>query len=219
MVKFKTFKGALGKIDSIIITKVQIPVTKSITAKTACFDKNTMQYRFFDKKGNEIVKFHQYDIRLISRLLTDDNDKFVFVVCLKNNDDYRMEFHMRDGCSFYVKNEYEEENIKSVITAVPRYLCDFKDKRVKVSRAISHEVFSTLNIDDGSEDSVVLESFVLNSMDYEIKTVSGIVVVNLLDKDSPTYTKVLGVSFIVGDVKDGVILGSDVGEYTLKILE
>ena len=120
-------------------------------AKTASFDRKTKQFCFFDEKGNVIVKFNQYDTRLISRVLTDDS-RFIFLIILKNDVDYKMEFHMRDGYSFFVADEYLKENIKSVIKSVPKYLCDFKGKRVRVSKTTAHYAFSTWNADNDSED-------------------------------------------------------------------
>lgn len=216
MVKFGTLKKALGKIESVDIQK--IPDTRIEVAKTASFDRKTKQFRFFDGKGNVIVKFNQYDVRLISRVLTDD-DKFVFLVILKNDVDYKMEFHMRDGYSFFVTDEYLKENIEAVIKAVPKYLCDFKGKRVRVLKSTEHSAFSTWNADNDSEDSVVAESFVINDFDYEVKVMSGLAVVDLLDKDNTAYAKAFGVTYIVGDTTDGVVIGVDDGDYILKIIE
>lgn len=216
MVKLRTFKKALEKIESVDIRKV--PDTRVEVAKTASFDRKTKQFCFFNEKGNVIVKFNQYDVRLISRVLTDD-DKFVFLVILKNDVDYKMEFHMRDGYSFFVADEYLKENIGAVIKAVPKYLCDFKGKRVRVLKTMEHSAFSTWNADNDTEDSVVAESFVIGNFDYEVKTMSGLAVVDLLDKDNTSYAKALGVTYIVGDTKDGVMIGVDDGDYLLKILE
>lgn len=217
MVKFRTFKNALGKIESIDIQKV--PETEKLIAKRACFDKNTKQYKFYDKKGNEIVKFHQYDVRIISRILTDDN-RFEFLLSLKDDIDYRMEFNMRDGYSFFVTDEYLKENIEEVIKAVPKYLCEFKGKCVRVLKTTEHSAFSTWNADTDSEDSIVTESFVINNFDYEVERMSGLAVVDLLNKDNTTYAKALGVTFIVGDINaNGVVIGVNNGEYVLKIVD
>lgn len=217
MIRFRTFKSALGKIKSINIQKA--PETEKLIAKRACFDKNTKQYKFYDKKGNEIVKFHQYDVRIISRISTDD-DKFEFLVSLKDDIDYRMEFNMRDGYSFFVTDEYLKENIEAVIKAVPKYLCDFKGKRVRVLKSTEHSAFSTWNADNDSEDSIVTESFIINNFDYEVERMSGLAVVDLLDKDNITYAKALDVTFIVGDINaNGVVIGVNNGEYVLKIVD
>lgn len=216
MVRFKTIRNALEKIESVTIQKA--PNTDKAIAKRACFDKNTKQYKFFDNKGNEIVKFHQYDVRSISRLLTDDN-KFEMLVSLKNDIDYRMEFFMRDGYSFFAANDCERENIEVIIKAVPKYLCDFKGKGVVIRKSINHEAFSTWNPDNDNEDLLIVEKFVISNFDYEVHKKSGLAVVDFFDKSRNSYNKAtaIDINFIIGDAnsEDGVIIGVGDGEYIL----
>lgn len=219
MVRFKTIRNALEKIESVTIQKV--PDTDKAIAKRACFDKNTKQYKFFDNKGNEIVKFHQYDVRSISRLLTDDN-KFEMLVSLKNDIDYRMEFFMRDGYSFFAANDCERENIEAIIKAVPKYLCDFKGKSVVVRKSINHEAFSTWNPDNDNEDLLIVEKFVISDFDYGVRKKSGLAVVDFLDKSTVTNNKAtaIDVTFVVSDTDNEgtIIVGTTLGEFLLTPL-
>lgn len=216
MIKFKTIRKALEKIESVTIQKV--PDTDKAIAKRACFDKNTKQYKFFDNKGNEIIKFHQYDVRRISRLLTDD-DKFEMLVSLKNDIDYKMEFFMQDGYSFFAANDCERENIEAIIKAVPKYLCDFKGKSVVVRKSINHEAFSTWNPDNDNEDLLIVEKFIISDFDYGVRKKSGLAIVDFFDKSCNSYNKAtaIDIKFIIGDAndEDGVIIGTPDGEYVL----
>lgn len=222
MVRFKTIRKALEKIESVTIQKV--PDTDKAIAKRACFDKNTKQYKFFDNKGNEIVKFHQYDVRSISRLLTDDNDnKFEMLVSLKNDIDYKMEFFMRDGYSFFAANDCERENIEAIIKAVPKYLCDFNGKRVVVRKSINHEAFSTWNPDNDNEDLLIVEKFIISDFDYGVRKKSGLAVVDFFDKSCNSYAgaTAIDIKFIIGDANDknGIIIGTPDGEYVLTAVD
>lgn len=218
MVRFRTFKSALGKIESINIQKV--PETEKLIAKRACFDKNTKQYKFYDKKGNEIVKFHQYDVRIISRILTDDN-RFKFLLNLKDDIDYRMEFNMRDGYSFFAVDEYEKNNIEEVIKAAPKHLCSLNGKRVVVRKSINHEAISFWNADSDSEDFLVMEKFTINDFDYGVRKKSGLATIDLFDK-SVTNNKATAfdVTFVVSDTDNegSVIIGTTLGEFSLTPL-
>lgn len=218
MVKFKTFKGALGKIESINIQKV--PETEKLIAKRAIFDKNTKQYKFFDKKGNEIVRFHQYDVKLISRIVSDD-DKFEFLICLNDDLDYKMEFNMQDGYSFFAVDKYERENIEEVIKAAPKHLCSLKGKRVVVRKSINHEAISFWNADSDSEDFLVMEKFTVNDFDYGVRKKSGLATIDLFDK-SDTNNKAIAfdVTFVVSDTDNegSVIIGTTMGEFSLTPL-
>ncbi len=218
MVKFKTFKGALGKIESINIQKV--PETEKLIAKRAIFDKNTKQYKFFDKKGNEIVRFHQYDVKLISRIVSDD-DKFEFLICLNDDLDYKMEFNMQDGYSFFAADKYERENIEEVIKAAPKHLCSLKGKRVVVRKSINHEAISFWNAASDSEDFLVMEKFTINDFDYRVRKKSGLATIDLFDKsDTNNKATAFDVIFVVSDTDNegSVIIGTTMGEFSLTPL-
>lgn len=216
MVKFRTFKGALGKIENINIQKV--PETEKLIAKRAIFDKNTKQYKFFDKKGNEIVRFHQYDVKLISRIVSDD-DKFEFLICLNDDLDYKMEFNMQDGYSFFVTDGYEKSNIEEVIKAAPKHLCSLKDKCVVVRKSINHEAVSFWNADSDSEDFLVMEKFTINDFDYGVRKKSGLATIDLFDKsDTNNKATAFDVTFVVSDTDNegSVIIGTTMGEFSLS---
>lgn len=219
MVKFRTFKKALGKIESVIIQ--EIPTYKEIVvAKTAYFDPKVRKFRFFDENGTELVKFYQSEVLIISRVDTDDSE-FKFFISLKNGVEYLMKFNMQEDYSFFAINKCIRENIETVIKSAPKYLCEFTGKRVWIRKSTHHGAFSTWDYNDESDNSTVTESFLVDNFDYEIKKLSGLAVVDFIDKsNSRTYGKALDVTFIVGDADDvnGVIVGSSSGEYILKTI-
>lgn len=217
MVKFKTFKRAFGKIESATVQKVS--EDKVSTAKSVSFDKKTKQFGFFDGKGNVILKFYQYDLKRISRLLSEDN-RFVFRVVLKDDSEYRMEFFMKDGYSFFNADKNSKENIEAVIKSIPAYLCNFKGKHTLIKKTLYNEAFSVWNADCDSEDSVISESFVINDFDYEVQTLSGLAVISFIDRaNGNTYAKALDTVYIAGDITDGVIVGCRNGEFILNAAE
>lgn len=218
MVKFKTFRKSLKHTKMVYITDIQTGETFSF--EKAVYDFRKKEYAFLNVDGNEGVDFliRQRDISLIVRETTPD-DEFIFLINTKGGRQYRVKFVMQDGYSFFVPDRYEKENIKSVITAVPKYLYGFKGKRVKITKTTNTEAFSTWNPNNDNEDYVATESFVISDFDYEVKTLSGLAIVDLLDKDNTTYAKVLGAIFVVGDTTNGVMIGVNDGDYILKIVD
>ena len=218
MVKFGTFRKALKHIRKINMTDIQ--ADNSFTFEKATFDPQKREYIFWNVDGNQGVDFviSQRGISLITREATDDPDnEYVFLMNMKNGKQYGITFFMEDGYSFFVSDEHERENIEAVLTAIPKYLCDFKGKRVKVMKSTNHEAFSTWNDSNDSEDYVVTQTFFIDNFDYEIKTVSGLAVVNFIDKCSDVSAKALDVKFICGNENDknGVIVGVCDGEFIL----
>lgn len=217
MVKVNTLKKALRRAESIMIR--EIPDTEIKTAKSAAYDAKTKGFSFYDEKCNVIVKFSRYDIRTISRILTDDN-VYKFLISLKNDVDYEMEFIMQEGFSFFVSDTAVKENIETVVKVIPKYLSDFKENRVVVKKNSYNEAFSVWNVEYDSEDFTVTENFVINDFDYEVKVISGLAVVSLIDKsDSDTYAQALDVMCISGNSDNCVILGCRNGNYCLKRAE
>lgn len=220
MIRFKTFRKALEKIESVSIQK--IPDYKEIiTAKTACFDFKARKFRFFDENGMELVKFYQNEVSIISRVDTDDSE-FKFFISLKNGVEYLMKFNMQENCSFFAVNKCVRENIETVIKSAPTYLCKFNGKRVWIRKSTHHGAFSIWDYNDESDNSAITESFFVENFDYEIKKLSGLAVIDFIDKsNSRIYGKALDVTFIVGDADDvnGVIIGTSSGEYVLKAVD
>ena len=221
MVRFKTFRKALKHITKINITDIQTGETSNF--EKAVYDYKKREYSFLNVDGIDGVDFviRQRDIALITRKNTDDPDnEFVFLINTKDGKQYGVTFFMKDGYSFFVATDYERENVESVVRAIPKYLCSLKDKQVKVMRSTRHEAFNTWNYDTDSEDAVITEKFTINDFDYEVKVLSGLPIVHFIDKRSDVSAKALGVEFIVGDVndKDGIVVGTDTGEYILKIV-
>ena len=217
MVKVNTLKKALRRAESIMIR--EIPDTEIKTAKSAAYDAKTKGFSFYDEKCNVIVKFSRYDIRTISRILTDDN-VYKFLISLKNDVDYEMEFIMQKGFSFLGPDTAIKENIETVVKVIPKYLSGFSGKRVIVKKNSYNEAFSVWNVEYDLEDSVVTENFVINDFDYEVKALSGLAVVSLIDKsNSNTYAQALDVMCISGNSDNCVILGCRSGNYCLKRAE
>lgn len=219
MIRFKTFRKALRHIKKINITDIQ--TGDSFSVEKAVFDTRKKEYAFLNADRIDGVDFviRQRDISLITRENTDDDNEFVFLINTRDGKQYGMTFFMQGGYSFFVPNRYEKENIKSVITSIPKYLCGFKGKRVKITKTTNTEAFSTWNPNNDNEDYVATESFIISDFDYEVKTLSGLTVVDLLDKDNTTYAKVLGAIFVVGDTTNGVMIGVNDGDYILKIVD
>lgn len=217
MVKVNTLKKVLRRAESIMIR--EIPDTEIKTAKSAAYDVKTKRFCFYDENCNVIVKFSWYDIRTISRILTDDN-VYKFLISLKNDVDYEMKFIMQKGFSFFVSDTAIKKNIETVVKVIPKYLSGFSGKRVIVKKNSYNEAFSVWNVEYDSEDSVVTENFVINDFDYEVKALSGLAVVSLIDKsNSNTYAQALDVMCISGNSDNCVILGCRNGNYCLKRAE
>lgn len=220
MVRFKTLNKALKHIKMINITDVQ--EGKTFSFEKASYDIKTREYIFFDGDGNQGVDFiiPRRGISLISRENTPD-DEFVFLINMRGGKQYRLKFTMEDGYSFFVADKYTKENVEAIIKSIPKYLCDLKNKQVKVMRSTRHEAFSVWNYDADSEDSVITEKFTINDFDYEVKVLSGLPVIHFIDKCSDVSAKALGVEFIVGDENDknGVVVGVSDGEFVLKNID
>lgn len=221
MIKFRTFRKALKHIKKINMTDIQ--ADNSFTFEKASYDPQKREYIFWDVDGNQGIDFviSQRGISLISRENTNDPDEFVFLINMKNGKQYGMTFFMEDGYSFFVSDRYEQENVKSVLTAIPKYLCDFKGKRIKIMKSTDHEVFSTWNNSNDNEDYVVTQTFFVDDFDYEVKVVSGLPIVNFIDKCSDVSAQALDVKFICGNGNDknGVIIGVTDGEFILTAVD
>lgn len=221
MVRFKTFRKALKHIKKINIT--DILADNSFSIERAFFNSKTKEYTFLNVDGNEGVDFlfHQYAISSIMRENTDDPDnEYIFLVNMRDGRQYGMTFFMEDGYSFFATSEYEKKNIEEVIKSIPKYLCDFKGKQVKIMKSTNHEAFTVWNDNADTEDSVVTETFFIDDFDYEVKLWSGLPIINFIDNRSDVSAKALDVQFICGDAndKDGVIVGVSDGEYILKAI-
>lgn len=222
MVKFRTFCKALKHIKKINITDIQ--ADNSFTFEKASFDPKTKEYVFWNVDGIDGVDFviRQHDISLISRENTDDPDnEFIFLINMKGGKQYGMTFFMKDGYSFFVSDRYEQENVKSVLTAIPKYLCGLKGKRVKVMKSTDHEAFSVWNDSNDNEDYVVTQTFFIDDFDYEVKVMSGLPVINLIDKSSDVSAQALDVKFICGNANDknSIIVGVCDGEFILTAVD
>lgn len=222
MIRFRTFRKALKNIKKINITDIQ--KDNSFTFEKATFDPQKREYIFWDVDGNQGIDFviSQRGISLITREATDDPDnEYVFLMNMKNGKQYGITFFMEDGYSFFVSDEHEKENVSAVLTAIPKYLCDFKGKRVKVMKTTAHEAFSVWNDSNDNEDYVVTQTFLVDNFDYEIEVRSGLPVIDFIDKRSDVSARAIDVKFICGNENDknGVIVGVCDGEFILTAIE
>ena len=220
MVRFKTFRKALNHIKRIDITDIQAEQTSNF--EKAIYNFRKKEYAFLNTDGIDGVDFiiPRRGISLISRENTPD-DEFVFLINMRDGKQYRLKFTMQDGYSFFAASEYERENVEAIARSAPKYLYSLKGKRVKIMKSTRHEAFSIWNHNNDGEDSVVTETFFINDFDYEIKVLSGLPVIHLIDKCSDVSAKALGVEFIVGDANDknGVVVGTSTGEFILTVVE
>lgn len=219
MVKFRTFRKALKHVKKINITDIQ--ADNSFTFEKAIFNSRTKSYEFLDVDRNQGIDFviSQRGISLITREPTDDPDnEYVFLINMKDGKQYGVTFFMKDGYSFFVSDEHEKENVSAVLTAIPKYLCDFKGKRVKVMKTTNHEAFSVWNDSNDNENYVVTETFFVDDFDYEIEVRSGLPVIDFIDKRSNVSARAIDVKFICGNENDknGVIVGVCDGEFILS---
>lgn len=218
MVKLRTFRNALKKAESISIRK--IPDTEIKTAKKAVYDMKTKTFKFYDEDDNIIFKFHKNDIDFISRILTDNaDDKYKFLISLKD-DEYEMEFIMEEGFTFFVSNESKRRSIEWLIKSAPKYLSRFKDKSVIVKRTSYNPAFSIYDLDHGTEVSVVTESLCIQRFDYEVQKLSGLAVINFVDKaNGNIFSKAMDAMTICGTTGDGIMIGCRSGNYSLELAE
>ncbi len=222
MVKICTMQKAIesGKIQKVTIKKLDSD--QMFTAKTFDYNKRAKVFRFIDENGKLLTKFRKYNIKIISRIASDDDNEFSFYVSLKDGTEYIMQFIMKDNYSFFITDDYWIKNTEAVIQAIPKYLDPFKGRKIRIMQTDRHEAFNSWNFDNDNEDMIVANGFVIKNFDYIAEIRSGYAVITLIDNsDRDSYCEVLGATFIINDADDkenSVIIGA-CSETILTVIE
>lgn len=221
MIKFKTLRQNLKSFEKVII-KSKVTGVEKIAVK-ATFDKQKKEFIFFNEFDDIVLRFRQYDV-LISRIATedfnDDFNSFVFCVTPKKGEDYIMTFIMRENRSFFIKDEYERENVQAVLEATPKHLKNLDRKKIEVKRLSANEIFTTLG-DDDNEENIMTDRYVINDLRFSVFTLSGVVVIDIFDDNfNGGLSRILNVQFIVdnADKENSVIIGTPDSEYVLTAI-
>ena len=222
MIKFKTLRQNLKSFEKVIIKSKVTGVEKIATR--AIFDKQKKEFIFHNEFDDIILRFRQYDV-LISRIATedfnDDFNSFVFYLTPKKGEDYILTFIMRENRSFFIKDEYERENVQAVLEATPKHLKDFEGKKIEVKRLSENEIFTTLG-DDDNEENIMTDHYVINDLRFSVFTLSGVVVVDIFDGNfNGGLSRILNVQFIVDNAGEekSVVIGTPDSEYVLTAID
>lgn len=222
MIKFKTLRQNLKNFEKVIIKNSVTGVEKIATK--AIFDKQKKEFIFFNEFDDIILRFRQYDVR-ISRIATedfnDDFNSFVFCIAPKKGEDYIMTFTMRENRSFFIKDEYERQNVQAVLGATPKYLGAFRGKKINVKRFSANEIFTTLG-DDGCEENIMTDCYIIKNLRFSFFTLSGVVVIDIFDDNfNGGLSRILNVQFIVDNAgeENSVIIGTPDSEYVLTAVD
>lgn len=222
MIKFKTLRQNLKNFEKVIIKNSVTGIEKIATK--AIFDKQKKEFIFFNEFDDIILRFRQYDV-LISRIATedfnDDFNSFVFCITPKKGEDYIITFIMGENRSFFIKDEYERQNVQAVLGATPEYLGAFRGKKINVKRFSANEIFTTLG-DDGCEENIMTDCYVINNLRFSFFTLSGVVVIDIFDDDfNGGLSRILNVQFIVDNAgeENSVIIGTPDSEYVLTAVD
>lgn len=194
---------------------------KHLSVQKGKYNPNRKMFSFSASADNKL-EFYMNNLRVISRLTSEPN-KYIFYVELNDGKCYEFELFMKKGTTPFVITDYEKKSIKSVQSAIPKYLDVLKGKQVVVSRTSKSEIFSTWNVDDNMEEHIVTDCYILGDFDYDTEIVDGAIVLKLFDKsNSSIYSTVLSTQFVIGGNKKNknkTYIGGKNGEFILTTIE
>lgn len=195
------------------------------------FSHKTKRFYFDDKDGKNQIEpvIHTKDIIGIVRVGTDDDNKYIFIIRLKDGREYSVELKMEDSFTPFLLKQGEADNLKAVWEAIPRYLDPLKGKRVEVCKTQYSPIFSVCD-DRGDIINVCTGHFVFEEFDYTIEMISGFPSINIFEKNNEAfYNTAFGVRLIDStkynidngeySTEDSVIIGSDSGDYFLTCVD
>lgn len=108
-----------------------------------------------------------------------------------------------------------------MLGATPGYLGAFRGKKINVKRFSANEIFTTLG-DDGCEENIMTDCYVINNLRFSFFTLSGVVVIDIFDDDfNGGLSRILNVQFIVDNAgeENSVIIGTPDSEYVLTAVD
>lgn len=194
---------------------------KHLSVQKGKYNPNRKMFSFSSSADNKL-EFYMNNLRVISRLTSEPN-KYIFYVELNEGRCYEFELFMKKGVTPFVITDHEKKGIKFVQSAIPKYLDVLKGKQVVVSRTSKSEIFSTWNVDDGMEEHIVTDCYILGDFDYDTEIVDGVIVLKLFDKsNSSIYSTVLNTQFVIGGNKKNknkTYIGGKNGEFILTSVE
>lgn len=193
---------------------------KNFSVVKGKYNPNRKMFSFVSADNK--LEFYMSNLKVISRLTSEPN-KYIFYIELSENRRYEFELFMKEGTTPFVITDYEKKSIKAVQSAIPKYLDVLKGKQVVVSRTSKSELFSTWNIDDGMEEHLVTDCYILGDFDYDTEIVDGTIVLKLFDKsNSSIYSTVLSTQFVIGGSKKNknkTYIGGKNGEFILNSVD
>lgn len=211
-IKFFTNKNAREHITQLAMEKD----SKVTPLKSISFDGKSKRIYFniTNDKGNPHVNID--NINNFDRLFHSiDGFRYSFVIETKDNELIKVHMSMEDGYSPFCYDEMTRRNYDDVVKAIPKYLDEFKGKKVLINHGTTSDTFTTFCEETDGSALPITGSYFINDFDYKIYYENDVPCVKMFDQTNENiYAVAMGVSLV-----SGTTLYCAGGEVFLRIME
>lgn len=190
---------------------------KLITLNKLSKDKNRIYFNALDEADTISIymkNIAECEMLMISR----EGYQWSIYISTENADYYKVHFNMEDGYSPYAYTDDVIRNYKAVSEAIPKHLCNLKDKTIVVQHCTGAGKYKTFSEEEDGEVLPVTDNYIMPDFDYKVfydPVAPNIPCIRMYSNSNKNiFSCAMGVSLIT----DRVIFTAD-GEFVLNIME